>query len=86
MDGDGDLRNAPAAAENGRSTASAPSGLRAVKGRRETIQRPSEDATCARNCAEAHSGARDRRNEPAAGLEEERFDLLNGSASDRFLQ
>uniref|UniRef100_A0A0E0EHR6 Uncharacterized protein n=1 Tax=Oryza meridionalis TaxID=40149 RepID=A0A0E0EHR6_9ORYZ len=31
MDSDGDLRNAPAEAENDRSTALAPSGLRAVK-------------------------------------------------------
>uniref|UniRef100_A0A0E0RHD6 Uncharacterized protein n=1 Tax=Oryza rufipogon TaxID=4529 RepID=A0A0E0RHD6_ORYRU len=38
------------------------------------------------NCAKAHPGARNRRKEPAAGLEEERFDLLNGSASDRFLR
>ena len=57
LDDDGEPRNAPVAAENGGTTASASSGLWAAKKRREMDQRSPKDASYARNSAEAHPGA-----------------------------
>uniref|UniRef100_I1QAM4 Uncharacterized protein n=1 Tax=Oryza glaberrima TaxID=4538 RepID=I1QAM4_ORYGL len=65
-------------------TATVRSGLRAAKERRGMDQRSPKDASYARNCAEANPRARNGRRWPAAGLEEEREDLLFGGSSARF--
>ncbi len=51
----------PGGGGNNRATASAPSGLRAAKERREMDQRLPKGASQTRNCAEAHPGASNRR-------------------------